>query len=96
MAFLTVKDLSFTYAGENRPALQDVSFSVEAGEFIVVCGATGSGKSTLLRMLKRELTPMGERSGAILCDGAPLEALPEREVAAAIGFVMQRPEQQLL
>ena len=96
MAFLTVKDLSFTYAGENRPALQDVSFSVEAGEFIVVCGATGSGKSTLLRMLKRELTPMGERSGAIWCDGAPLEALPEREAAAAIGFVMQRPEQQLV
>ena len=68
MEILKVENLSFTYPLMTSPALCNVSFSVEKGEFIAVCGATGSGKSTLLRMLKRELCPVGERSGEIPCN----------------------------
>ena len=48
------KNISFTYPGSEKKALEQVTFSVEPGEFLVVCGASGSGKSTLLRCLKEE------------------------------------------
>jgi len=96
MEILALRDLSFTYPTCTEPTLRDVSFSIEAGDYVVICGATGSGKSTLLRMLKRELTPLGECSGEIYYKGEPLAALSDREAARRIGFVMQRPEQQLV
>lgn len=96
MEILAAEHLSFTYPACAEKALDDVSFSVEKGEFLAVCGATGSGKSTLLRMLKRELAPRGERSGAVRFRGKPLESFGSRESAGGIGFVMQRPEQQIV
>lgn len=96
MEILKVEDLSFRYPAAQRDILSHVSFSVEAGDFIVLMGATGSGKSTLMRMLKRELAPLGERSGSIYCFGQPVEDMNEGISAARIGYVMQRPEQQLV
>lgn len=96
MEILTVRHLNFTYPGCREPALADVSFSVRKGEFLAVCGATGSGKSTLLRLLKRELSPLGERSGEVLFRGTPVTALTPRASACGVGFVMQRPEQQIV
>ncbi len=96
MALLRVENLSFTYPQCQKPVLQDISFSVEQGDFVTLCGATGSGKTTLLRLLKRELAPLGERVGSILLDGVKQENLPDKEAAYAIGYVMQRPEQQIV
>ncbi|HOP11589.1 MAG TPA: ATP-binding cassette domain-containing protein [Oscillospiraceae bacterium] len=101
MEILAVKNLSFSYplkadSHSEKKALENLSFSVEKGDFTVICGATGSGKTTLLRMLKRELTPLGEKSGTVEYYGTPLEDLDEKTAACKIGFVMQRPEQQLV
>ena len=96
MEILNIKDLTFTYPGENAPALSGIGFSLQKGEFLALCGATGSGKSTLLRMLKRELAPRGERSGSITLLGKNLENEDAPELAAKVGFVCQRPEQQLV
>ena len=96
MALLDVRHLTFTYPGETRPAVQDVSFSLDAGDFAVLCGATGSGKSTLLRCLKREIAPKGVLTGALLSDGVPLRDLSARDSACRIGFVAQRPEAQIV
>ncbi len=96
MEILAVKELSFTYPQTNAPAVSDVSFSVRRGELVTVCGATGSGKSTLLRLLKRELSPLGEQSGTLLFSGTPLPGLSDRDSASRIGFVMQDPEQQIV
>lgn len=96
MEIIAVKDLSFTYPEASAPTLRDVSFHVEAGDFVALIGATGSGKSTLMRLLKRELAPMGARTGEICISGAPIEALGERDAACRIGYVMQRPEQQIV
>jgi len=96
MAVLRVENLSFTYPQCEKPVLQNVSFTVEPGDFVTVCGATGSGKTTLLRLLKRELASLGKRTGSITLNGTPQEELPEREAAYAIGYVMQRPEQQIV
>ena len=95
MALLTVKNLSFSYAAEHEKALHTISFDVENGEFIVLCGATGSGKSTLLRLLKRELSPMGEKTGELFFDGKPLDSLSAKDSASLIGYVMQQPEEQI-
>lgn len=90
MEILTVKDLSFTYPQTAQPALRSVSFSLQEGEFAVLCGATGSGKSTLLRLLKEELAPLGTRQGSITL--APRRG----SFGGGIGFVAQRPEEQIV
>ena len=96
MALLALENLTFCYPGAAAPTLKDVSFTLEEGSFTVLCGATGGGKSTLLRLLKRELAPLGEVTGDIFIDGMPQEQLSELEAASAIGYVMQRPEQQIV
>ena len=71
MELLNVENLTFTYprqekdTGVQKPALEKVSFQVQEGEFVVVCGESGCGKTTLLKLLKRELAPSGEKSGNI-------------------------------
>ena len=96
MEILTAKDLSFTYAKSDKPALENVSFSVSEGQFVTVCGPTGSGKSTLLRLIKKELTPKGKTSGQLLYRGKPLSELSERQNAEQIGIVVQHPEEQIV
>ena len=82
--------------GEAGPALEHVSFSVEEGEFIVLCGESGCGKTTLLKLLKRELSPHGEKSGEIFFHGIRQEELSEAEAACQIGYVLQNPENQIV
>lgn len=53
------ENMTYTYPGESRPALRDVSFTVNPGEFIVVCGDSGSGKTTLLQQLKERNAEFG-------------------------------------
>ena len=96
MALLEIRHLTFTYPNCTSPAIADVSLTVEKGEFLTVCGPTGCGKSTLLRLMKRELAPLGDRSGDVLVDGRPQSALTDHEAASRIGYVMQRPEHQIV
>ena len=102
MELLSVRDLTFTYpkqramTGEAGPALDQVSFSVKEGEFIVLCGESGCGKTTLLKLLKRELSPHGEKSGEIFFHGIRQEELSEAEAACQIGYVLQNPENQIV
>ncbi len=96
MEILAVRDLTFTYPDCNSPSVKNVSFELQRGEMAVLCGATGSGKSTLLRLLKREIAPLGKKSGAIMFNGKETAMLDSMTSASAIGFVMQRPEQQIV
>ena len=97
MAHFEIQDLTFSYAAaKGRHSLENVSLSIEQGEFLVLCGASGSGKSTLLRQLKAVLTPSGKRSGEVLFHGVPLSQVPDRDQAAKIGFVMQNPDDQIV
>ena len=96
MALLAAEHLTVTFPECEAPVLSDVSFSLNAGDFAVLCGATGCGKTTLLRMCKPELTPLCTQSGSISFDGQSLSALDNRTSAAKIGFVMQHPEQQIV
>lgn len=93
---LSLQDLRFTYPGGSAPILDGLSLDLYPGEFLVLCGPSGCGKSTLLRHLKPALAPHGTRSGALLFQGQPLEALSPRAQAQRIGFVHQDPESQLV
>lgn len=100
MEILKVENLSFSYPLQESEreakgaALKNVSFSVEEGEFVVICGASGCGKTTLLKLLKRELAPNGTKEGDIFFCGKKQEALTDREAACEIGYVLQNPESQ--
>ena len=97
MAHFEIRNLTFSYAAaKGRHSLENVSLSIEQGEFLVLCGVSGSGKSTLLRQLKAVLTPSGKRSGEVLFHGVPLSQVPDRDQAAKIGFVMQNPDDQIV
>ena len=96
MALVAVEHLTFRYPESAREALRDISFSLSAGEFAVLCGPSGCGKSTLLRQLKRAFTPHGEREGEVRWDGRPLSAVDERTQSREIGFVGQSPDNQLV
>lgn len=96
MAAFTAKNLSFTYSGSKDPALFDLSFEIQNGEFITLAGETGSGKSTLLRCLKPELTPNGGLCGKLLFNGQDISNAKGRLSAEKIGFVGQHPEHQIV
>ena len=94
---IIVKNLKHIYS-KNRPfervALEDVSFTVNDGEFIGLIGHTGSGKSTLIEHLNGLLKP---DSGQIIIDGMDIadKNCKLSEIRSKVGLVFQYPEYQL-
>lgn len=78
---LRAENLSFCFGGE--PLLNDVTFSVAAGDFVAIVGSNGAGKSTLLRLILGELSP---QSGRILLFG---EDISRFKKWPRIGYVPQ-------
>ncbi|MGD2178216.1 MAG: ABC transporter ATP-binding protein, partial [Anaerolineae bacterium] len=90
--------LTYAYPGASDPALQDVTLSIQEGEFVLVAGASGAGKSTLLRCLNG-LVPhfTGGTVGGRVCVAGhnPVDEGPHR-FSQVIGFVFQDPEAQFV
>ena len=94
---LQVKNLTHTYGigtPFQRSAVEDLSFTVQPGEFLGIIGHTGSGKSTLIQHLNGLLRPT---SGQVLLGGEDIWSEPRkiREVRFRVGLVFQYPEYQL-
>ncbi len=96
MAQIEIKNLTFSYPLSDKNALSNIDLSVNAGEFIVLCGRSGCGKTTLLRLLKNTLAPKGKMQGEILFNGKDVSALSLEEQAVKTGFVMQNPDNQIV
>lgn len=96
MAHFEIKNLNFSYPTSEKKALENVSLTIENGEYIVLCGKSGSGKTTLMRHLKSTLTPHGKRNGEIIFEGKLLSEVGVREESAKIGYVMQNPDSQIV
>ena len=96
MEAIKVNNFSFNYAVGNETALRNINFTVNEGEFIVVCGPSGCGKSTLLKSLKPQLKPFGTTEGTVEFYGEDVYSLPDEKTAAEIGFVMQNPDAQIV
>ena len=96
MATIQVRNLSFAYPTATVRALEDVSFTVNQSDFVVLCGKSGCGKSTLLRHLKKNLIPYGQFEGEVLYNGKEIADMDDRVNAAEIGFVQQNPDNQIV
>lgn len=71
---LEFRNISFRYAQDESPMMENLSFLVEAGAFVSVIGASGCGKSTIFRLINGLETP---DTGEILVDGKPISALKQ-------------------
>lgn len=97
MPIIEIKNLSFVY-GENtefeKIAVNNISVSIDKGDFIGIIGQTGSGKSTFVQTLNGLLKPT---SGKILLDGEDIWKNPKdiRKIRFKIGMAFQYPEHQL-
>ncbi len=94
---LEVSNLNYIYSVGTpfeHKALDNISFSVERGEFIGIIGHTGSGKSTLMQQLNGLLKPT---SGQVLLDGEDIwsDKKLTRQARFRVGLVFQYPEYQL-
>ncbi len=92
MALYTLRNVSFQYPDADRNALDDISLTVESGEFITVCGLSGCGKTTLLRLLKPCISPHGKTNGTIMYNDQPLASVPLVVQVSDIGYVTQSPD----
>ncbi len=92
--FLTVKDLSYTWPGSDRPALNSLSFSVSQGEYIAVVGANGSGKSTLSRCINGLVIPPAESISVFGMDPSVSES--RTEIRSRVAVVFQSPQDQIV
>ncbi|MGB3292560.1 MAG: ABC transporter ATP-binding protein, partial [Phormidesmis sp.] len=83
---LRAQNLTFTYPGADRPALNQVNFTVEPGQTVAVVGPIGSGKSTLAMALPRllEIEP-----GQLFLDGHDTTQIALSDLRGAIAFVPQ-------
>ena len=94
---LQVKDLNYIYSAGTpfeHKALENVSFTLNRGEFVGVIGHTGSGKSTLMQQLNGLLKPT---SGQVILDGVDIwsDKKITRQARFRVGLVFQYPEYQL-
>ncbi|ANV88522.1 ABC transporter ATP-binding protein [Picosynechococcus sp. PCC 7117] len=83
---IIAKHLSFTYPGDNRPALDDLNFTINPGEIIAIVGSIGAGKSTLANALPRliDIEP-----GQLFLDGQDLTDIRLQDLRQAIAYVPQ-------
>ncbi|KAG2364745.1 hypothetical protein BDR07DRAFT_1450146 [Suillus spraguei] len=80
------RNVSFRYPGAERYALQNVSFTIGAGQLCVIVGVNGSGKSTILKLICRIYDPM---EGTIYIDNRDIKTLRLADLRAAMSILFQ-------
>jgi ATP-binding cassette, subfamily B, multidrug efflux pump len=83
---ITARELTYTYAGASRPALERVSFKIEPGEMVAIVGPIGCGKSTLANALPRLLNIS---AGQLFIDDRDITQIDLGDLRRAIAYVPQ-------
>jgi len=83
---VTFKEVSFVYPDSGIQALDNISFSVEAGQSIAIVGTTGSGKSTIANIISRMYDV---EEGLVKIDGVPIQDYDLQRLRSQIGYVPQ-------
>ncbi|MDP3721561.1 MAG: ABC transporter ATP-binding protein, partial [Anaerolineaceae bacterium] len=95
---LLIDNLNFRYHSRETLAIKNISLSVDAGQVLLIAGASGCGKTTLARCING-LIPRsykGELTGEILLNGKDVTKLSLAQVSQIVGTVLQDPERQIL
>jgi energy-coupling factor transport system ATP-binding protein len=93
MAVIELKDVTFKYQLAKETILENISFSIEKGEFVALVGRNGVGKTTLCSIM-RGLIPTfhtGTMSGQVLLNGLDISDMSIGDIALHVGFVFQNP-----
>lgn len=97
MAIIEIKNLTYTYPGASKSSIDDISITIEKGEFVLITGPSGCGKTTLCRTFNG-LVPhfyQGDVKGEISVAGINTLQHHTYEMAKHVGLVFQNPENQL-
>lgn len=96
MTFLSVRHFSYTYPGEEKPALRDINLEIDQGSFVVITGKSGCGKSTLGKALAGFLfqDEHSEFTGEIIVNGVRMDEVPLYAASERVAYVQQNPEDQ--
>ena len=81
-----LRDVTFKFAGAERPALDGVSLLVEPGQTVAIMGRTGSGKSSIINLIPRFYDP---QKGQVLVDGTDVRDVTLDSLRSGIGLVLQ-------
>lgn len=95
---ISVRDVSFAYDAAPENTLENVSFDISYGEFVLLCGMSGEGKSTLLSIISGVIPNInhGKLSGSVFIDGKDVTALKISERARLVGSVLQNADEQIV
>ncbi|MDN5347743.1 MAG: energy-coupling factor transport system ATP-binding protein [Clostridia bacterium] len=98
MGKVKVETLTYYYPRSSKPALENVSFTVQPGSFVLLAGGSGSGKSTLLRALSGLIPHFygGRMAGTVQVGGLDTRRAGPPALAEVVGCVFQDPENQLV
>ena len=95
--FLKISNLTYTYQGEEEPAISNINLEINEGEFVVLMGPSGCGKSTLALCVNGIIPNVlsGELEGRIELDGLNTQEYEVYELSTKVGIVFQNPDSQL-
>ncbi len=95
---LVVENLSFQYRRRDELAIANMSFELQAGQVMLIAGASGCGKTTLMRCINGLIpnTYTGEMTGDIRLFGKSVRQMPMGEISQTVGTLLQDPERQIL
>ncbi|HOX33517.1 MAG TPA: energy-coupling factor transporter ATPase [Spirochaetales bacterium] len=94
MPLIELESASFSYEGQDRPALDRVSLAIGEGEYVALVGPNGSGKSSLLRLMAGLRRPS---SGSVRVAGLDASAAANaRALRSVLGLVFQSPADQIV
>ena len=95
---IRLKEVSFKYDGAKENVLENINFTVEYGETVLLSGVSGEGKSTLLSIINGVIpfVNSGEFSGSVEIDGKDVTKLKISERSKLIGTVLQNADEQII
>ena len=93
---ITIRDVSFTYSGNETDGIHHINLEIQKGECVLLCGRSGCGKTTVTRLINGLIPSfyMGTLTGSVLIDNQPVGELPLYKIAKRVGSVFQNPRTQ--
>ncbi|HMK82906.1 MAG TPA: ABC transporter ATP-binding protein [Candidatus Bathyarchaeia archaeon] len=89
---ISIEDVSFHYPGTTQDVLDNVTLSINDGEFVAIMGENGAGKTTLVKMLNGLLMPA---KGRVLIDSSATGNKSVAQLSRDVGLIFQNPDHQL-